>query len=169
MQGANINDDHARIDGKTLNRTTEIPNPLGIVITAGAYSAGDVVGGTIVFDVYSSGGGGIISDIYLTDAENIAAAYTLYIFDELPTEIADNGAWPTGIDIDDLKGLIAKIDLGAGLYLAAINSLRWAHIPNVDQKFETESGNLYMYLVPTTGPTFGATDDIQMSMLVQRN
>lgn len=169
MPGSNINDDHERIFGATLNRTTLIPSTAGIVVTDGAYTALDVVGGTIVFDVHSAGGGGVISDIYLTDAANQAVAYTLYLFDGLPTEIADNDGWPGSIDIDDLDNRIAKIDLAVGRYLPAINSLRSAQIPNVDQKFAAPTGFLSMFLVCATGPTFAATTDIQMSMLIQKN
>lgn len=172
MPGSNFNDDHERVFGASLNRTTLKPSTAGIVVTAGAYTDVDVVGGTIIFDVHSAGGGGIISDIYLTDAANQAKAYKLYLFDNLPTAIADNDAWDTGIDIDDLYNQIAEIDLTVGHYLDAINSLRWAHIPNVDQKFATPAatpGYLYMYLVCVAGPTFTATTDVQMSMLIQKN
>jgi len=140
-----------------------------LVVTAGAYTAADVVGGTIVFDVTSAGGGGRITDIYLTDAANQAVAMTLFLFDIKPTAIADNGAWDTGIDIDDLDGMIAVISLTAGHFATTINSLDWAHIGDVDQDFATKDGHLYMYAVCVTGPTYAAVTDVKISMTVLLN
>lgn len=161
MPSININDLHERIAGVTDGETS-------IVVTVGAYSANDVVGGLIVFDVHSAGGGGVVTDIYLTDAANQTEPYTFHIFDAEPTAIADNAPFGTTFDIDDQQAKIAEIELAAGRYTTD-NSLDWARVPNVDLKFEAPDGNLYMYAECLTGPTQAATDDVQISMLIQKN
>ena len=131
------NDDTQKIFGATKGKDN-------IVVTVGAYSANDVVGGLLEFDVHGAsdniGGGGRITDIYLTDARNQAVEYTLYIFDVEPTAIADNGAWPTGIDIDDQNAMILEQALATARYATTINSLDRAHIPDIDQDFSAPLG-----------------------------
>ncbi len=156
--GVVINDDHERVFGVTKGQTA-------IVVTAGAYSANDIVGGKLVFAV---GAGGIVADILLTDAANQSEAYTLHIFDAEPTAIVDNIAYGTTLVIADQMNKIAEISLAAGRYTTD-NSLAWARVPNVDLKFHAPNGNLYVYAECLSGPTQGATDDIQISMLIQKN
>jgi hypothetical protein len=139
-----------------------------VVVSITEYTAGDVVGGLIELSIPSPGGGGKITDIYLTDAANQSEPYTIYIYDEKPTVIADHAVWATAQVIADLGKLIRKVDLAAGNY-TTINSLGWAHIPNVDQDFEASNGKLYMYFVPTATPDYAATTDITISATMLLN
>ena len=165
--GIVINDDHERVDGFTRLVAGDADQD-EILVTAGAYSGNDVVGGLIVFDVHSAGGGGVITDVYLTDANNQSKPYTLHIFDGQPTEILDNAAYGTALVIADQRKKIGEISLVAARYTTD-NSLDWARVPDVDLKFAAAQGELYMYAENLDAPTQGDTDDIQISMLIQKN
>jgi len=156
-----INDLTRRVDAVTNGQTS-------VVVDTDAYTAGDVVGGLLVFPVHSGGGGGRITDIYLTDAANQSEPYTLYIFDALPTAIADDAAFAGSIVIGDLDKLIAIESLGVGDY-TTINSLGWAHLPNLEINFESANGLLYMYAIPLATPDYAAATDVKVSMTVLLN
>jgi len=125
-----------------------------------AYTAGDVVGGLITIPVDSPGGGGRITDIYLTDAADQTEPYTIYLFDKRPTAIADDAAWPTGLLIGDLDKLIHSESLLAAHY-SSINSLGWAHIADLEIDFQITDGNLYAYYVAVATPDYAAVTDIK--------
>ena len=165
--GNEIFDNHERVSGFTRLVAGDADQD-DIVCTAGAYSTNDVVGGLIVFDVHSAGGGGEITDIYLTDANNQGKPYTFHIFDGQPTEILDNAAYGTALVIADQLEKIGEVGLAAGLYTVD-NSLGWARVPDVDLKFAAPSGLLYMYAENLDGPTQAAIDDVQISILIKKN
>lgn len=150
-----FNDDTQRVDGVTTGQTS-------IVITLPAYVAGDVVGGLIEFNVHSAGGGGRITDFYLTDAANQSEAFTLYFFDQKPTVIADADPFAGSIVIGDIDKLIAVEDLVAGRY-KTINSLGWARLPDLEMNFEASEGIIYMYAVAVATPDYAAATDLKMS------
>lgn len=157
-----VNDDTKRIGGKTIGETS-------IVISLPAYEIGDVVGGLIEFNTQSSaGGGGRITDFYLTDAHNQSEPYTLYLFDQKPTEIDDGDPFESVLTIADMGKLIDIVDLETGHYVP-LNSLGWAHIPSLSLDFDARKGNLYLYAVPTATPDQDATDDLKMWLTLLLN
>jgi hypothetical protein len=128
-----LNDLTRRINAVTTGQTS-------VVISIAAYTAGDAVGGLLEFDVSSGGGGGRITDIYLTDAANQSEPYTIHIFDSKPTVVADADEFDGAMLITDLDKKIATETMSAGDY-TSINSLGWAHIP-VTINFQSTVGIL---------------------------
>lgn len=134
-------------------------------ITAGAYSAGDVVGGlmTIPLESYS----GIIRQVNVDDDDNEKADITLYFFNASPTAVLDNGAFaPT---IADLKKLVGILNIATAAY-TTVNGNAWAFKAAVDIEYAVaESGvpSLYAYCVATATPTYAAVTDLQFRFLIE--
>lgn len=125
-------------------------------ITAGAYSAGDVVGGLITVPC---GYGCTIRAIRIADDDNEKAVLDLYIFNDEPTTIADNAAFATAMTISDLKKHVKKVSFAAADY-STINSNAWARQEGLNIDMQTGKGNFYVYAVCTGTPTFTATSDL---------
>ena len=156
------NDFTKKIEGVTSGEET-------IVISLDPYSAGDVVGGLIVFDTHlSPGGGGRITDFYLTDATGQQEPYTLYFFDKLPVEIDDADPFDGAQVIADMDKLIAIEDLPAGRY-TVLNSLSQVHLPDLEINFEAQHGKLGLFAVPVATPDYDVITDIQMFITVLLN
>lgn len=131
-------------------------------ITAGAYAASDVVGGLMTFDVaHSSIGGGILNAALLVDDGNVGAALTLYLFDNVPTTIADNAAFaPTAAD---LALLVCSVSFSS---YTTLNSNQYALTEDINTVFATPRGILYGYLVCTATPTYASTSDLTVKLTV---
>lgn len=131
-------------------------------ITAGAYGAGDVVGGLLTLEplVNQMPGkaGGVIRRIMIADDDNEKAAMKLYIFngDAAPTSIADNAAFAPVIA--DLKNLLEIVSFSAGDY-TTLNGNAWAK-QQVTIDFYASSGKLYVYVVCDATPTYTAATDL---------
>jgi len=136
-----------------------------LTITTSAYTANDVIGGLITFDVSNSGGSGIIRWGRVVDDDAEDAELTLYLFDTSPTAILDAAAFaPT---IADLKNMIGKILFEAADY-EDINSngiaIRGRGADAVDIDFKTDLGNIFGYLVCTSTPTYTAVTDLHLTI-----
>ena len=134
-----------------------------LTVGTDAYTANDVVGGLITFDVANSAGSGLIRWASVVDDDAEDAELALYLFDAVPTTIADDAAFaPT---VADLKKYIGKILFEAADY-EDINSNGVAMLGhgvstdflNID--FKTDTGNIYGYLVCTGTPTYTAATDL---------
>lgn len=148
-----------------MNRTRTIDYPL--TIDTNAYSAGDVVGGLITLDVSSAGGGGVIRRLMLIDEDNEGAVLTIYFFDAKPTTIADDAAFASAIVAGDMKKKIATVAIAAADY-ETINSMKIVTKDGDDLNidYETESGNLYAYVVCTATPTYAAATNLTLRVTV---
>lgn len=132
-----------------------------------AYSANDVIGGLLTFNVANAAGSGCVRAVRLVDDDNENAAMTLYLFNATPTAFADDAAFaPT---VADLKKMIAIIAIAAGNYVTlnsnSVALLQGPSGPNVD--FTTSTGNIYGYLVCTGTPTYTATTDLHLTLFCQ--
>lgn len=146
-----------------FNRTRTIDKTP--VITAGAYSAGDVVGGLITLDVSSAGGGGVIRRLMLIDDDNEGAVLTIYFFDAAPDTVADNGAFAPSVA--DLKKMIGNVAIAAADYLTLnSNKIVTKDGDDLNIDYETKSGNLYAYIVCTGTPTYAAITDYTLRVTV---
>jgi hypothetical protein len=127
-----------------------------------AYTANDVVGGLLTFDVANLiNNGGIVNQVWLVDEDSQAEAYTLYLFDEQPSSIADDAAFaPT---VADLNKLVAVISIGSGDY-TTVNSIDFAVINDVNDTFYTTSGELYGYLVADDTPDYTNDDALTIRL-----
>jgi hypothetical protein len=143
-------------------------------ITAGAYSAGDAVGGAMKFLVTSPGGGGMIERVKVLDAGNQKAALTLYIFRaDLVTPVADNGAF--AVVIADLQNLVSVVQVAAADYIT-VSSLAYAirgrvtdgspttpfQALNIPYKLDHEY--LWIYAVCSGTPTYPAATNLYIEM-----
>lgn len=129
-----------------------------------AYSANDVVGGLLTFNVTSSSGCGIINALRIADDDDEKAALTLYLFNDVPTTIADDAAFAPAIA--DLKKLIAKIEIAADDY-TTVNSNAYALIQDLNEVYKAAgTGNLYGYLVCTATPTYTAATNLTLTLSV---
>ncbi|MCG8544341.1 MAG: hypothetical protein MJE12_09055 [Alphaproteobacteria bacterium] len=123
--GSDYISSHARTTGQVLSVFT---TP---TVTAGAYSAGDVVGGeqTIANAARVSGGGGVISQVGMFSEGGTIAANDIEVifFTSNPASTYDdNAALPIGADADGFLILGSVIldtvvDVGDGFFLYARN------------------------------------------------
>ena len=126
-------------------------------ITAGAYAAGDVIGGLLTFDVYSAGGGGTIRRVVMIDTDDEKAAGKLYLFNAAPSGIADNAPFvPTAAD---MKKLIDIVSISAADYVS-INSKAAAIKRDLAIDYQTANGRVYAYWVCDATPTYTTTGDL---------
>ena len=144
-----------------------IPVTVTPTITAGAYGAGDVVGGVQEIPVNSYSG--VIKQINVTDDNDVKAEITLYFFNAVPTAILDNAAYAPAIA--DLKKMVGLVVVAAANY-TTVNGNAWAFKAGsaVDIGYAlAESGvpKLYMYAVCTATPTYAAVTDLQFRFLIE--
>lgn len=131
-------------------------------ITAGAYSANDVIGGLMTFTFSDKNSGGMLGTLRIRDNGAVGPAMVLYIFKEAPTAIADNAAFSLA-DADSDK-LIATITPGTWLDFTAF---KWVPVAGKDDTtgeavdFRTETGSFYMYAKVTGTPTMAATNSLR--------
>jgi len=130
-----------------------------LLITAGAYSASDVVGGLLTFTPNHLIEGGLLLDrVLLIDDDNEKANMKLYLFDDVPTTIADNGAFATALLVADLKKMVCA-PIAIDTYVT-INGNAYAEADGSNDVFGIPSGKLYGYLVCDGTPTYTATSDL---------
>ncbi len=148
------------------------------VVTAGAYSANDALGGLLVFkDALLPGlvQTGVILTVTLLDAASQDAATDLVLFNQTFTATADNAAFaPSDADLLNCLGVIS---IAAGDYATfSGNSIATVRNAGFGAKSvdtigaqtgtSTGDGNLYGQLVTRATPTYAATSDISVTITV---
>jgi len=136
-------------------------------ITAGAYSAGDAVGGKLTFAnaARTSGGGGIITNLRIIDDAGQDAELELWLFDQDFTAMSDNAAWaPSEADLENWVMTISTTG----------DTWRSAGTPStIDIDFVKgyvcNGTALYGQLVTRGTPTFAATDDLTAKLTMIRD
>lgn len=134
-----------------------------LTISTSAYTAGDVVGGLITFNVANAAGSGIISSVRIVDDDNEKAELTLYLFRSSPTAIADADTFAPSVA--DLKAMIGKIVFYAADYTTLNNNatvIKRGTTDDINFEFTTTSGNIFGYLVCTGTPTYTAVTDLSI-------
>lgn len=134
-----------------------------LVVTAGAYTANDVVGGRINFGNIPSG---ILRAVTLVDQASQAGAYQLVLFRRIVTDITDNGA--NDIADADLEVTLGAIHLtdtaGADSFTFSDNKIycrQGLALPIVDV------APLYGFLIAKGSPTYAATTDVWVILSVE--
>lgn len=133
-------------------------------VTAGAYSANDVVGGTLTFSGIPDKG--VIVSVTVVDQAKQAGALQLVIFDSAPTDIADNGAYDIA-DADLLKivGAVHLTDTaGADKFDFSDNKIYCRQALVIPYTFGPGSTSLYAFLIALGTPTFAAASDVQVQL-----
>lgn len=142
-------------------------------ITAGAYSAGDAVGGKLTFSDASSPGtnSGRVTGVTIIDDAGQDAATELWLFDQNFTPIADNAA--AAFSEADLENLVGIIAIAAADYKASgtpsaayVESKLDFQLPDGTP---TTASPLYGQLVTRGTPTYAATDDITVKIHVVKD
>jgi hypothetical protein len=127
-------------------------------ITAGAYAAGDAVGGLLTFEFAArvEGRGGFVKNVLIIDNHGQDAELELWLFKETFTAMVDNEAWAPSVA--DLKKLVAIISTASGAWFAA-GTPSVARIP-VSQYFELTGTSLFGQVVNRGTPTWNAVNDL---------
>lgn len=146
-------------------RWVEVP----ITVTLDAYTANDVVGGTLSCTVPAiSGGGGYIHAIRLIDDATQAEPFALWVFNSAPSTIADGAAHaPTKADWEKHIGqiAIAAADYdtsGTEADCALVYGLGGSDTSQVVGFEDTDDGKLYFRLVPSATPDYADADDLTL-------
>lgn len=129
-------------------------------ISAGAYSAQDVVGGLLTFRINSSSRGGKIKSVVVFDKADVKTTLVAYIYRSAPTAINDNAAF--ALSDEDLAKLVAVVTIDT-----------WQDLPSNAFSIE-DAGDapfvapiLYVYLVCTGTPTFGSTSALSVRLNIK--
>lgn len=136
-----------------------------LTVDTNAYTANDVVGGLITFNIANVGAGGVVRWARLVDDDNEKAEMNLYLFNSLPSTIADDAAFaPT---VADLKKMVGKISFAASEY-ETINSnainIQRGSADGVDIDFYTSGDNIFGYLVAVSTPAYTAATDLHITL-----
>ena len=140
-----------------------------LAVTAGAYTANDVIGGLIKMDIQSAGGWCAINSVEATDDAASISSLTFRFFNAAPTTIADNAAFAPAIA--DLKKLVGKVTMTS---FDTLNGNLWGQAEPIttNKLIDISASNaLWMYIVATAAPTFAATTDlfVRVTVLVEGN
>lgn len=142
------------------------------VITAGAYSSLDAVGGKMEFEnvltPYSNAGH--IRQAHITDKGKQNALLYLVLFNQDFTETADNAAF--SVSDADLVNIVAVLEFSVANYVSFANNSFCAlgflgintHLP-----FSLNDGNTSLFgqlFVKTSTPTYTSTSDLSVSLIV---
>lgn len=130
-----------------------------LVVTAGAYSANDVVGGVQTARIDCPSGYAELKLVRIGDDADVKAASKLYLFNAEPTTIADNGAFaPTIADLRLLAGVVAI----ASADYASVNSNAHMVKNGLSVLLPVPNNRLWWYLTCDATPTYAATTDLTL-------
>jgi hypothetical protein len=150
-----------------MNQTKYKTIGLELTVTLAAYTAGDVVGGLLEFDIQDASGGGICSSLRMVDEDSQAEGFSLYLFNAAPTTIANDAAFAASVTVADLRKLIAIIPIVTGDYVT-LNSLDYVHLDLVallgHPLVFNGNGKLWGYLVATDTPDYANADTLWIGL-----
>ena len=138
---------------------TIIANP---TVTAGAYTAGDCVGGVLTFAgaARNTGGGGVIKNMIIVDDAGQDAALELWLFDQTFTAPGDNAPWAaTEAELHNLVAIANSVD---GTWFAT--GTPSVNVVEVSQQYTCAATSLFGQLVTRGTPTYVATDDVSVKI-----
>jgi len=140
------------------------------IITAGAYAAGDAVGGLLTFAnaVRAAGGQAVITKVVITDDAAQRVALDLVLFDRTFTATADNA--PFDPSDADLANCIGYIDTAATDYANFVDNAVAAKLSGLRMPFPIalNGTSLFGQLVTRGAPTYAATDDLTVKLTIER-
>jgi hypothetical protein len=134
--------------------------PDSLAVATAAYTANDVVGGLLTFSIDQSFDidGALLQYVMLNDAANQSEAFSLWLFNDTPTTIADADAFaPTIGDLNKRIGNPISISTST-----SVNSLSYGTSSNLTRTLQFSKGKLYAYLVCTDTPDYAATTDLTL-------
>lgn len=154
---------------KTSNTTLGSATP---TITAGAYSAGDVVGGVMEFArLLGDHRRGVLKTVTVIDLGDQKAALTLLLFNAEPAGVAaDNAAF--ALSAADAAKLVGKVNVAADDYETvggeAVAVLDVADVvegyAGANARDAVSVGTVWGVLVTTGTPTYASTSDLTVRL-----
>ena len=136
-------------------------------ITAGAYAANDAVGGLLTFALAGrqvSEGGSILVNVLIVDDAGQDAELELWLFDRTFTAMADNAAWaPAEADLENCIAVVSTEDSAQGWLAAGTPS-----VINIEcmRRIDLAGTSLFGQLVTRGAPTYAATDDLTIKIML---
>lgn len=131
-------------------------------ITAGAYSANDVIGGRLEFRGVRAA---TLQSITITDNAAQSVDYFIVFFESAPTNITDNATFD--IADADLDKIIYEDTLTAANTRRAFTDNSYHFLYNLDVPIWTTDGSLWAFLITTGTPTYAATTDVTVTIQVE--
>jgi len=135
--------------------------PVTPSVTAGSYSANDVVGGRLTFVGFR---GGSIQSITIVDNSAQSVDYLLVLFESSPTDITDNNTY--AIADADLPKIIKQLTLTAASHRQAFDNNAIYTLENLDVPLGVVGRAIFAFLITTGTPTYAATTDITVTIQV---
>ena len=135
---------------------------VSLTVDTDAYTANDVIGGLLTFDVSGTSINGLmLNTAIFVDAGDEGAALRLFLYDEVPSTFADDAAFaPTAAD-----RLLERAVVTFGTYIS-VNSISSQIVPDINNLFSTDNGKIYGYLVANgSTPNPGAATDYAIQLL----
>ena len=132
-------------------------------VTAGAYSAGDNVGGLLTFTnaARDGGGGGVIKDVTIVDDASESAQLELWLFSETFTAGNDNAVWtPVEAELHNLVTVVTTVD---GTYYTG-GATATVCVIEVSRRYDLTGTSLFGRLVTRSTQTYAATDDVTVGV-----
>jgi hypothetical protein len=130
-------------------------------VTAGAYSANDVVGGRLQFTGLRVG---TLQSITICDNAAQSIDYILVLFESQPTDITDNATFD--IADADLPKIIYQDGLTASATRQAFTDNSYNYLYNLDVPLASLDGSIWGFLITSGTPTYAATNDITVTLQV---
>jgi hypothetical protein len=142
-------------------------------ITAGAYTAGDALGGLLTFAsvVRTAGGHGEIVKVTIQDNAKQSAPMDLVLFNQTFTATADNAPFdPTDADLANCIGYIsvAATDYAEFNDNGVATKASGLQMP-FEYKLAAAGSSLFGQLVIRNGDTFAAVNDVTVKITVRRH
>jgi len=134
-----------------------------LTVTLSAYTAGDVVGGLLTFDISDGSGGGIVNTIRMVDEDSQAEPYTLYFFNDAPTTVANDAAYATNVTVADLRKCIKVVSIAAGDYVT-LNGFDYVHKALSQPLIFNGNGKLWAYLIAGDTPDYANADTLWIGL-----
>ena len=137
-------------------------------VTAGAYSAKDVVGGLLTFANAASKyrGSGIIRKVTVKNDAMVADVLWLNLFNQAPATIADNGAYdPTDAE---MLTCIGSIPIVAADYILGTDNAIATKLVEFPFVLVAGGTSLFAYLSTVATPTYVAVTDVTVKLTIER-
>jgi len=131
-------------------------------VTAGAYTANDVVGGLLTFSGLRNG---TLQAITICDNGGDAVDYLLVLFESAPTSIDDHATFD--IADADLSKIIYQDSLTSSSNRQAFTDNSYNYLYGLSVPIWSAGGTVYGFLITTSTPTYAATSDITVTLQIK--